>query len=215
MATQKIKLLLTLFVLTASLIVKAQEEEKLIQQKKITTLPVDENFLKSIDIQEINFLVALDMLYHYKGKRLNNITARNAIPHNLKDSDSYCMWLSVGDLKKLADEIGKVNGDGLRLYFATYPNITSQTDLPPNTSADKIRNHLTIVFVPTVMKDSVTHEDALFTIKDTVKGKIIQKPFLLSGTYNHGGICPPPSSCQGILFAEIAYKLGRHLKYDY
>jgi len=91
--------------------------------------------------------------------------------------DSLSVWYSVEELEAFIQDIKSHDGDGIRMYFAVYPN---------ETEAVKGKDgRQSMVFVATRSKEeesgALTHKDMYITEKGN--------PVVLA--YNMGNYCPP------------------------
>jgi hypothetical protein len=97
------------------------------------------------------------------------------------------VWMDAGTLSDLARIVTENNYDGLRMYFAKYPNLQANPD--PQRSAHpedngKYNEKFTLVVVTTKAGTSGNHVD---TYTDPSTGE-------LEGLVNYHDICPPTCS---------------------
>jgi hypothetical protein len=91
--------------------------------------------------------------------------------------DSLSLWYSVEELEQFLSDIKSQNGDGVRMYFAVYPNETESTKGKDGRQS--------IVMVATRSKEEengdLTHKDMYITENG--------KPVVMA--YNMSNYCPP------------------------
>jgi hypothetical protein len=96
------------------------------------------------------------------------------------------IWFSAEEIRNILKEIPASMGDGIRIYFAKYPE--TGVDLP---SPDyKHRN--TLVFVPTTIEiiGGVTRHKNIVDVEALIDG--VPPPNSPGGSpSNHGQLCPP------------------------
>jgi len=125
---------------------------------------------KYVDNEHVNTVIS-----NYKKERWVQNSQR------LGKSDSLSLWLSVEEMEEFIETIKLHGGDGIRMYFAVYPNETDGVKGKDGRQS--------MVFVATRSKEEETgeinHKDIYTTKKD--------KPAILA--YNMINYCPP--YCQG------------------
>ncbi len=98
------------------------------------------------------------------------------------DNKTRAVGFSVTELLQIVDQIKQFSGNGVRIYFAKYPDTGVE---PPNPAYKK---RTTLVFVPTNDGRNLLDVEALV---DTDIDKIPDNVFGGGKTSNHGNLCPP------------------------
>jgi hypothetical protein len=93
--------------------------------------------------------------------------------------DTRCVWFSAKRLEALLEKIRKEDGDGVRFYFAAYPD---------DSTHQPYGDHSTLVMVSTLAFEG-KHVDYYSEIANG-KGTI-----LTANPENQGEMCPPPTPC--------------------
>jgi hypothetical protein len=134
---------------------------------------------KYVDNAHVNTVIR-----NYKKERWAQNSQRLGKP------DSLSVWYSVEELEAFIQDIKSHDGDGIRMYFAVYPN---------ETEAVKGKDgRQSLVMVATRSKEEneeLIHKDMYVTEKGN--------PVVLS--YNMGNYCPP--ICQGGLGGGLGVTL--------
>ena len=126
---------------------------------------------KSVKVgKRVNTAHVDKVIRNYKQERWANNSK------HIGKADSLSVWFSVEELEEFMEDIKKLGGDGVRIYFGAYDNDTSENSL--------YAGRQTVVFVGTKYKETENGRNNKDMYINTEEGHSIL-------AYNNGTICPP------------------------
>lgn len=143
---------------------------------------------------EIPFPYGLTLIQEYRDKEHHE---DRELPRQARHGWSKCVWFGVEELEDVCRKIHRSGGDGVRIYFAKYPNKDEFTSVPTRRHGkEDVSKKRTLVLVTTKRLSDTTSIDDV-TEKDLKIAFTEKHDAAKFATYNHGELCP--KNCVGTI----------------